>query len=106
MLRQLRRAVIHHHTSGDNEFIAAVSGQAIQVHGLVLTAAGAVTLTLQSDAGGGAVALTGPMTLATGVPLALPLSDVPYVETGAGKRLNGALSAAVYVDGVIWYREG
>lgn len=54
-------------TAADQTIVAAVAGQAIQIVGLVLVAAGAVTVTPKD----GTTALTGPISLIAGTPLIL-----------------------------------
>ncbi len=99
------RAAVSGATSGNNTLVAAVTGKKIKVLGLVLVAAGAVTVRLESGAGG--TALTGVMSLTAngGLQLVWPMSEpgYPWVETAAGSLLNMELGGAVQVSGVIVY---
>jgi hypothetical protein len=99
------RAYISAAYSGDNTLVAAVSGKKIKVLGLVLVAAGAVTVALESGASG--TALTGDMSLTANgdLKVVFPMSEPGYhwVETAAGALLNLELGGAVQVSGCIVY---
>lgn len=82
--------------SGDNTIVAATAGKATQVLALLITAAGATTITAKQ----GSTALTGAMTLATGVPLNLPFTGVPYFTTAANAAFILNSSNAVQVSGM------
>lgn len=89
-------------SSGDNTLVAAVSGYKIRVLAYHLVAAGAVTAKFQSAAAG--TDLTGAMTMATGVPLTVPLEREGVIpDTVAGELLNLRLGGAVQVSGHITY---
>lgn len=96
-------AVISGNTSGNNTLVAAVTGKKIRVLAASFQAAGAVAMTLQSGAGGTAV--SGAMTMATGVPVMWPFQRQGWCETAAGALLNMALGGAVQVSGVLVYEE-
>lgn len=100
----IARAAISAAGNGNNTLVAAVAGKKIKVLGLILVAAGAVNVRLESGAGG--TALTGIITLAAASDrFVLPISppDTHWVETAAGALLNLELSGAVQVSGCIVY---
>jgi hypothetical protein len=102
----VKRAAVSTAALGDNTLVAAVTGKRIKVLALVLCAAAAVDVRLESGAGG--TALTGVMSLAAGDlrlvwPLAVP--GYHWVETAAGALLNMELGGAVQVSGCIVYYE-
>ncbi len=101
------RAAVSAASSGDNTLVAAVTGKRIKVLALVLVAASAVTVRLESGAGG--TALTGVMNLAASdLRVVFPPSEPGYhwVETAAGELLNLELGDAVQVSGcVVYYTE-
>lgn len=82
--------------SGDNTIVAATAGKATQVLALVLSVAGATAITAKR----GSTALTGAMSLATGVPLNLPFTGVPYFTTAANAAFILNSSTAVQVSGM------
>lgn len=90
--------------SGNNTLIAAAgAGKKIRVLAMVLVATTAVTVKLQSAAGG--TDITGAMPLgATGV-LVLPYNPGGWCETAANALLNLVLGSAVAVAGAITYVE-
>ena len=99
------RALVSAASSGDNTLVAAVSGKKIKVLSLVLCAASAVTVALESGASG--TALTGdiPLVANGNLQVVFPLSEPGYhwVETAAGALLNLELGGAVQVSGCIVY---
>jgi hypothetical protein len=102
----VKRAAVSAAGAGDNTLVAAVTGKKIKVLALVLCAAAAVDVRLESGAGG--TALTGVMSLTAGdlrlvFPLAVP--GYHWVETAAGALLNMELGGAVQVSGCIVYYE-
>lgn len=99
------RASVSAASSGDNTLVAAVTGKKIKVLSLVLVAASAVTVALESGASG--TALTGDMSLVANgdLKVVFPLAEVGYhwVETAAGALLNLELGGAVQVSGMLVY---
>ena len=96
------RAVISAASSGDNTLVAAqATGIKVRVLALHMQAAGAVVARLESGAGG--TALTGVMSMITGVPISLPFNPEGWVETAAATLLNLELGGAVQVSGVMLY---
>ena len=85
----------------DTTIVAALTTGKIRVVAMVIVAAGAVVAQLQSDTAG--TTLTGPMTMATGVPIELSFNPRGWCETAATKLLNLHLGGAVQVSGVIAY---
>ncbi len=83
--------------------VAAVAGKKIRVLALQMAAAGAVTVQAKSAAGG--TALTGAISLATGVAHVLPFNPVGWFETVAAELLELALGGAVQVSGSLVYVE-
>ncbi len=88
-------------TSGDNTLVAGVTAKRIRLIAAVFVAASAVTLALQSGAAG--TALTGVMSLITGVPLVLAWEPHGHVQTALSDLLNASLSGNVQVSGVLVY---
>lgn len=83
--------------SGDTPVVAAGgAGKVTQVLALIITVAGATTITAKQ----GSTALTGAMSLATGVPLNLPFTGVPYFTTAANAAFILNSSNAVQVSGM------
>jgi hypothetical protein len=89
--------------SGDNQLIAAVAGKRIRILSMFFVAGGAVNAKYQSDSGGGAADLTGPLPLAANGGASLPFNRYGWLETQVGKKLNLNLSAAVQISGSITY---
>lgn len=99
-LSEVQYAVVNTAVLGNTTLVAAQgAGVKIRVVGLVLVAAGAVTATLQSGAGG--TSLTGAMSMITGTPLPLQFNPGGWCETAANALLNLNLGGAVQVSGVI-----
>lgn len=83
--------------SGDATIVAAGGvGKVTQVLAMVLSVAGATAITAKQ----GSAALTGAMSLATGVPLNLPFTGVPYFVTAANAAFILNSSNAVQVSGM------
>lgn len=94
---------------GDNTVLPAKPGVRYVVENSNLVAAGAVAATWKS---GASTALSGAMTMATGVPHPLPSTNdyhggLPqgWFQTAYGEALVLGLGAAVQVSGHIAYRE-
>jgi hypothetical protein len=91
-------------SSGDNPLGIAAAGKTIRVHGLALTAAGAVTLTVKA----GSTILAGPMSLTTGLPLVLPHARNGwwhFDSQGPNVDLVLTLGGAVQVGGHVDYEQ-
>jgi len=90
-------------SSGDNTLLAAQgAGVKIRVLGILLVAASAVNVRLESGAGG--TAMTGVIPLEANTGFVLPFADFGWGSTAANALLNLELSAAVQVSGVLLYR--
>lgn len=98
-----QHAAIAASSSGNNTVVAAVTGRKVRVLAAVFVAAGAVTVKLQSGAGG--TDLTGAMALAANGVLVLPFNPQGWCETAVAALLNLSLGGAVSVAGVITYVE-
>lgn len=104
--RTIKRAVIHHNTSGNNTIVAAVTGKKIKVVAATLVVAGAVNVRFESDADG--TALTGIMQFGAageGFVWGPAFPGYHWIETAEGELLNLELSGAVYADGIVLYYE-
>lgn len=95
-------AVINTASSGNNTLVAGVTSRRIKVVNYVLVAAGALTIQFLD----GSTALTGAMSLITGVPLSSPSAPVNFsngqealFQTSMGNALVLALSAGTQVSG-------
>jgi len=88
-------------TSGNNTLLAAQTGYKIRVHSFTIVAAGAVAVRFESGAGG--TALTGVMSLITGVPMTVNLEREGHFETAVSTLLNMELGGAVQVSGFLTY---
>lgn len=92
--------------AGDTTLVAGVAAQRVRVRGYTLIAAGAVTARLY-DGASPTTPLTGPITLAAGVPYVVPFggdSDGPggvWHTTTVANNLVLNLSAAVQVSGFL-----
>jgi hypothetical protein len=92
-------------TAASNPILAAAGvGNKIQVVRFFLVAAGAVVVTFQSAAN----ALSGPMTMATGIPFTYDSGDTygRLFETNPNEALNLLLGTAVQVSGFVGYAIG
>lgn len=103
----IRRAVISAATTGDHTIVAAAAdGIKTKVLFVHLVAAGAVAARFESGAGG--MALTGVMTMATGIPFTTGPTMPGYhlFETAANTLLNLEISDQVQVSGlIVFYQE-
>lgn len=81
----------------NTELVAAVTGQVVEVISYNMVAAGAVTAQFKSAA----TALTGAMSMITGVPNAADSGDIrsPLFQTAKGEALNLVLGGTVQVSG-------
>lgn len=97
-------AIVNTAASGDTTLVAAVAGQAIAVVGLLLVAAGAVTVVIKD----GSTGLTGAISLVAGQPLVLvpERAPIPWFTTTPGQALVITLGGAVQVSGRVYYRTG
>jgi|SRR5437867_7955666 len=87
---------------GDTTLVAAQGvGVKIRVLGFMLVAAAAAVVTFQSGTGG--TALTGPMTLATGVAIDADVAPFGQFETATNTLLNLHQTGAVQLSGwLLW----
>lgn len=90
-------------SAGNNTLVAAVTGKKIRVLAGLLYAAGTVTATIQTAAGG--TALTGAFPLLAQVGFQVPYCPLGNFETVAGELLNLNLGGAVAVTGWLVYIE-
>ncbi|MGE3510713.1 MAG: hypothetical protein AB7N65_17710 [Vicinamibacterales bacterium] len=96
------RVAVSAASNGDNTLVAAQgAGNAIRVMGLMLVAAAAVDVRLESGAGG--TPLTGVISLDAKAGFVWPMSDIGWVQTADNALLNLELSAAVQVSGNLVY---
>ena len=96
----VRFAKVDVNSLGDNTIIAAVAGKKLRLLGVVLVAAGIVTVKIKSDS----TDLTGPMDMAANGTLE---SHTAWglLETSAGEALVLNLSSAAEVAGCLQYQE-
>lgn len=87
--------------TGAGTLIDAAAGEVVRVRQFHLVAAGAVTVTFKSAT----TAITGAMSMITGVPNSTPCSDsaAPLFQTVVGEDLILDLSTNVQVSGFIVY---
>lgn len=91
----VKRTVINIASAVQQTIGAALSGNKVVLLSVMLVAAGAVTITFQSDNTG----LTGAMTLAAGQAIELSAERYGIMETATGEGLKFTLSGAVQVSG-------
>jgi hypothetical protein len=89
-------------TAGSHTLAGAVSGRKIRLLGLVLYAAGAVTVTIEHSDG---TPFIGPVTFASAGGVVLPVDRLGYGESGVGKGLHLLLSDDVQIGGCVTYQE-
>ncbi len=94
-------ALISGATSGNNTVLAAVTGKRIRVIGLCMVAAATVTARFESAADG--TALTGVMTMITGVPITAYDPLGLFEQDVVSELLNLELGGAVQVSGFLTY---
>lgn len=99
----VKYAVIDASASGNNTIVAAVTGKKLRVISLFYLAAGTVTCTFQSGAGG--TAITGPLPHTAQTGAVLNYNEDGWFETAAGSLLNLNLNAAIAVAGALSYIE-
>lgn len=85
--------------SGSNTLVAATANKSTKVYRVILVAAGAVTVQFFD----GVTALTGAMSMATGVPLVLEFDGQPLFTGSVNTAFNITLGGAVQVSGAIDY---
>lgn len=90
--------------AGDNALTVVPPGDnQILLVEYMLVAILPVTIQWRSGVGGGATVLSGAMTMATGIPIAMPYSPLGHVICAAGSELNLFLGGAVQVSGhIVW----
>ncbi len=88
--------------SGDNTVLAAVTDKRIRVLGIHMVAAGAVVARFESAAGG--TALTGVMSMITGVPFTAYNPLGLFEQDVVTELLNLELGGAVQVSGWMTYQ--
>lgn len=90
---------ISYATASTTELVPALAGNRIYVLSYTLVSAGAVTATFKSATD----AITGAMSLATGVAASNVDNDYGLFRTAEGEALNLTLSGAVQVSGHLAY---
>ncbi len=95
-------ALISGATSGNNTIIVAVPTKRIRAIGIHMVAAGAVVARFESAAGG--TALTGAMSMITGVPFTAYNPLGLFEQDVINELLNMELSGAVQVSGWLTYQ--
>jgi len=94
--------VVSANTSGSTPLLAATPGQTNRVHGLRLSVAGAVVVSILD----GATLLERFNFAGNGGGIVLDLREKPYYTGSVNTALNISLSAAVQVDGRLEYVTG
>jgi hypothetical protein len=96
-----KSAIVNFNTAANQQLVPAQGNSKIKVTGFLLVAAGAVVVTFQS----GATPISGPMSMATGIPLQVGAGDTygRLFETAPGQALNLLLGGAVQVSGFVNY---
>lgn len=97
-----QRTIFSKSTAAQHLVVAAVAGKRIRLRGCILTAAGAVVATFETDS-----TTILPANLSASYSLVLPATGggvgEEWVKTEVGEPLNITLGGAVAVDGVIFY---
>lgn len=99
---QVKRVTYSKATAAAADVIAAVTGKKIRVVAMHIQSAAAETVLLRT---GTSADVTGVMSLATGVPLVLPLNPAGWFETVAGEALRATHGSTNQVSGSICYVE-
>jgi hypothetical protein len=89
-------------TIGDNTVLGGLPASTILVYRVVLTAASSVTVTFKDGTG---ASLSGPITLAAGVPLVLPFDANALFATSSGNGFVINLGSAVRVSGTVLFTQ-
>lgn len=90
--------------NGDNALGISVANQSARVIAMVLIPTADVTLTIKSDTGGGAAALSGAMPIKAGVPYFWNFNEAGWLQTASGKDLNLFTGAGVALNGNLVYQ--
>ena len=104
----VKRAKVDAAANGDNELVAAVSGNKIKVLGMFVVVKEAVDITFYSAAQASGTKLTGTMSFTDyeGWVLPAPLNPaMHWIETAVAEKLNLYLSDAKQVSGCLVYYE-
>jgi hypothetical protein len=101
--QQVKQLAVSAALLGDNLLLPATAGVLYRVMAYTLVASAGLVVQWKNGAGG--TALSGPMTLVTGIALAPPPNpkDTALIETTAGNALNLNLSVATQVSGHLTY---
>lgn len=99
--RDLSRALISFNSTSDQDIVALASGQTVRLHKLMLSFAGAATLSIYTGGSGGT------LLLAIDIPAAgilnLDFDPRPWAITASGAKLTFKTSSAVAVKGFADY---
>lgn len=102
-IQQFKTGVLNFNGNGDNNAIAAVTGQTIKVWKIAFTTAGAVNVTFKD----GTTALSGAFVFtANGSNMILYYDGSPHFVTSPGNAFVMNLSAGVAITGEVWYTVG
>lgn len=86
-------------TAATQAIVAAAAGRSVIVHGYSMSLTAAGTATWQNSA---AVALSGAMTLATGVAASMANSSIPCIRTQVGTGLSITATGGTLAGHVTW----
>lgn len=102
MAQNLREAVVSFSASGDNDVIAALTGQSIKVHRLFLVVSATTNLTPKD----GATAFTGAISMTANGSWVLDYTELPWFTTTAGNAFRINQSDGAQVSGRVYYQQG
>jgi len=97
----MANAVISEATIDTLEIVAGVAGKTIRVKGMLFSGLTGQTVVFKNAT----TAVTGVMTVASGVPVQMAPSNRSWFECAAGAALNMTLTAATQVSGVVIYEQ-
>ena len=98
-----KSAIIDETNAGDKEIVAAVSNTVLNIHAIYITASAAMSVRMESAAGG--TAMTGVMKATTAKDINIGFSNIPWMATASGSSISLELSGTGDIDGVIIYSE-
>lgn len=95
----LKSAAVNISSAITTAIVAAVTGQSIRMHRILLVVSAPVNLTFKD----GTTALSGPIPLATNEGLALDYQTQAWFVTSSGAALNLTTDSTATVAGTVWY---